>query len=120
MSDQILVSGLRVMAPVGVLEEERARPQPLSIDCALDVDLAVAGASDDLEDTVNYAEVALLADQLARARHHELLESLADEIASGILGLDDRIEGVEVVVTKLRPPIGLDLATVGVRRARRR
>ena len=116
MSDAIVVTGLRVVASVGVLDEERERPQPLIIDCVVDLDLERAGASDSLADTVNYAALVLAADQIARAKHHDLLESLAEEIARAGLDLDARISAVSVSVTKVRPPIGLDVDSVGVRR----
>ncbi len=116
MSDAILVSGLRVVASVGVLDEERTRPQPLIIDCTIDVDLEAAGVSDALIDTVNYAQVVEQAEALVGARHHDLLESLAQEICQAILALDHRISGTTVSITKVRPPIGLDVDSVGVRR----
>ena len=45
-------------------------------------------------------------------------DHLADdyEIGRAVLGVDSRIEAVTVSTTKLRPPIGADVATVGVRR----
>lgn len=116
MSDVIEIRGLRVLASVGVLPEEHARLQPLLLDLDVFVDLARAGASDHLEDTINYAEIVEVAVALIAERHHELLEAIADGIGRAALGLDERIEAVDVTVTKLRPPIGHDVATVGVRR----
>ncbi len=115
-SDRIEIRSIRVVAPVGVLDEERDRRQPITIDIDVEVDLAQAGMSDALDDTVNYAAVVELAVRCTVASHHDLLESLADEIGRGTLGLDAAIQAVEVSVTKLRPPIALDVATVGVRR----
>jgi dihydroneopterin aldolase len=120
VTDTITISGLRVMASVGVLDEERQRIQPLIIDCVLEVDLTAAGASDALNDTINYATVIELAENLALSHHHDLLESLADEIARGSLALDDRIAGIDVAITKVRPPVGQDVHSVGVTRSLRR
>lgn len=119
MGDRIELHGLRVVAVVGVLPEERDRAQPLEIDLDLDVDLAAAGASDSLEDTVDYGAVcdrvaALLADE-----RPQLLERLAERLAAAVLALDERIDGVELAVRKLRPPVAHDLATSGVRVTRR-
>jgi dihydroneopterin aldolase len=115
-ADRIEITSLRIVASVGVLPEEHDRPQPLELSMSVEVDLSAAGASDALADTVNYAEVVDVALAVAGARHHELLESLADGIGRAALGVDDRIEAVSVSVTKLRPPIGADVATVGVLR----
>ena len=114
MSDAIEIRDLRVLASVGVLEEEHARLQPLALDLTVEVDLARAGQSDHLDDTINYAEVIDVAVAVVTSHHHELLESIADEIGRGSLALDPRIHAVGVRVTKLRPPIGADVATVGV------
>ena len=116
MPDRIEVEGLRIVASVGVLPEERERPQPLELELVVEVDLGAAGRSDALADTVNYALLVETAVAVAGRAHHDLLESLADEVGRASLALDGRIEAVEVKVTKLRPPIGLDVATVAVRR----
>ena len=115
-ADRIEIAALRVVASVGVLPEEHDRAQPLEVSLSVEVDLAAAGASDALADTVNYADVIDAALAVVASRHHELLESLAEEIGRAALGVDGRIEAVTVSVIKLRPPIGADVATVGVRR----
>jgi dihydroneopterin aldolase len=115
-----VISDLRVLAPVGVLAEEHGRLQPLSIDCELEVDLTKAGASDALDDTVNYADVAEGAVAIIQARHHELLESLGDEIGRFALSIDARIESATVTIRKLQPPLDLEVAWVGIVRTVRR
>ena len=115
--DRIELRGLHLDAPVGVLESEKEAPQPIRIDIDVSLDLTKPGMSDDLVDTVNYAAIVTLAQNTALAVHHELLESLAQQIASGTLELDLRIVSVDVTVTKLHPPVPEDLATVAVRRS---
>jgi len=120
MSDGLELRGLRVVASVGVLAEEHARPQPLEIDITIELDLGPAGRSDALAETVDYSAMVELASRLATERHHELLESIADGICQAAIDLDPRVEAVDVAVRKLRPPIGLDISTVGVRVRRSR
>jgi dihydroneopterin aldolase len=120
VSDAIELHGLRVVASVGALPEEHQRRQPLEIDLDLVVDLAAAGASDELADTVDYGLVCEQVEALiVGGTHTVLLEALAEKIARRILGLDERIAGVTVAVRKLRPPVP-HLATSGVRISRRR
>ena len=114
--DRLEIRQLRVVAPVGLLDVERASPQPLEIDIDVEVDLSEAGASDDERFMVSYAVVTERAAEIALSSHHDLLESLATEIGTATLSLSTTIEAVEVTVTKLRPPIALDIGTVGVRR----
>lgn len=118
--DRLELRGLLLDAPVGVLESEKLAPQPIRIDLDVVMDFTAPGGSDDLSDTVNYADIVDLAEAVATSHHHELLESIADEIARGTLALDGRIGAVEVTVTKLHPPVLQNLATVAaVRRVDR-
>ena len=112
--DRVLISGLRVLGVHGVLPEEQARAQPFEIDLELAVDLAVAGASDALADTVDYAAVADAAVAVVRDESYRLLERLATRIAE-VCRADGRVTAVVVTVRKLHPPVPLELDHVGVR-----
>ena len=114
MGDRIELRGLRVMAICGVLAEERSRPQPFAFDIDLECDLGPAGRTDDLADTIDYAEVCDRIVRVAVEGRYSLMERLAEVAAESILALDG-VEGVSVLLTKLRPPVGHDLSTAGVR-----
>ncbi|MCX7620914.1 MAG: dihydroneopterin aldolase [Acidimicrobiales bacterium] len=119
MTDMIELRGLRALCFCGALPEEQARPQPLEVDLDLDVDLSVPGATDALEDTVDYAAVATEVERVLTAERFTLLERLAQRIAEVVLS-DERVRGVTVAVRKLRPPVPQQLATIGVRIQRKR
>lgn len=119
MTDRIEIDGLTVLAVVGALPHEREFAQPLRIDLALDVDLRDAGRSDELGDTVDYGELAGRVATAVRESKDVLLERVADRVAEVVVGFD-RVEAVEVVVTKLRPPIPEALASAAVRIRRTR
>jgi dihydroneopterin aldolase len=114
VTDRILVSGLRVLGVHGVLPEERTRAQPFEVDLELTVDVASAGMSDALTDTVSYAEVLDAAAAVVRDESYQLLERLATRIAE-VCRDDDRVTAVVVTVRKLRPPVPHELDHVGVR-----
>ncbi len=114
MTDRIELRGLRVLGICGALPEEKDRPQPLEIDLDLEVDLALAGQTDALADTVSYGALARAAAQVASTERFTLLERLAQRIADEVAA-DSRVESVTVAVRKLRPPVPVDLATAGVR-----
>jgi dihydroneopterin aldolase len=118
--DRIELRGLRVLARVGVLPSEREQDQPLEIDVDLVVDLAAAGASDDLVDTVDYGAVCGAVRAAAAQEHVDLLERLAEVVAEAVLAVDERVIAVDLAVRKLRPPVPHDLATSGVRVVRTR
>lgn len=113
-ADRIELRGLRVSGLVGVLDLEKRQAQPLEIDLDLSVDLAAAGASDDLADTVDYGAVCDAVAATVGERHVDLLEHLTSRVADAVLALDDRVSAVAVTVRKLRPPVPHDLATSGV------
>src|SRR5260370_4371607 len=71
--------GLRVFGHHGVHAEEKANGQ----DFVFDVDLVVGdrGASDRLEDAVDYRAVASTVKELSDSRAYDLLEALATAIA---------------------------------------
>jgi len=118
--DVIELRGLRLAGIVGVLPHERTQAQPLEIDLDVGLDLAPAGASDDLGDTVDYGALCAAAEEVVGATGFALLEALAERLAATVLDHDDRIASVTVSVRKLRPPVAQQLDTSGVRITRQR
>jgi dihydroneopterin aldolase / 2-amino-4-hydroxy-6-hydroxymethyldihydropteridine diphosphokinase len=117
MRDRIDINGLTVTTVVGALPHEREIAQPLRIDLSLHVDLRDAGRSDELGDTVHYGLVTERVAEVVRENKDVLLERLADRIAEIVVGFE-RVEAVDVTVTKLRPPIGEHIETTAVRISR--
>jgi dihydroneopterin aldolase len=115
VSDLIELRGLRCSAVIGVLDEERQRPQPLVFDLDLERPFAKAALNDDISSTTNYSTVLSLAIRVASEGRFLLLETLAHRVAREVLALDPDVSGVTVAVRKLRPPVREDVATVGVR-----
>lgn len=120
VQDRIEVRDLRVMGVHGVLEEERQRAQPFALDLDVDVDVAGAAASDALGDTVDYGALCQRAASVVSGESFRLLEALADRVARAVLDADVRVVGVTVTVRKIRPPIALQVGSVGVKVVRRR
>jgi dihydroneopterin aldolase/2-amino-4-hydroxy-6-hydroxymethyldihydropteridine diphosphokinase len=117
--DRILIDDLRVLALIGALPHEREAKQPLRIDLSIGVDLRDAGRTDELDDTVHYGLVAERVVELAEESKHILLERLAADVADTVLAFD-RVEEVDVTVTKLRPPVPTPLQSTAVRMVRTR
>lgn len=118
--DVIELRGLHLAGVVGVLPQEQDHPQPLELDLDIHLDMAPAGASDDLGDTVDYGALCQAAEAVVTTSRHALLEALAEHLAIDLLATDARIEAVTVAVRKLRPPVAQQLSTSGVRITRRR
>lgn len=99
----------------GALPEEKDRAQPFEVDLDLVADLATAGRTDALGDTVDYGAVAATVARVVGEERHRLLERLATRIADDVLNVDPLITSVTVTVRKLRPPVPVDLASAAVR-----
>ncbi len=120
MTDRIELRGLNVRGNHGVFAHERRDGQDFVIDITVWIDLAVAAASDDLEDTFDYGVLAQRAADIVVGPPRNLIETVAAEIADDVMG-DTRVHAVEVVVHKPQAPIPLPFADVSVvaRRSRR-
>jgi dihydroneopterin aldolase/2-amino-4-hydroxy-6-hydroxymethyldihydropteridine diphosphokinase len=117
--DQIVLQGVSAKGFHGVLDVEKRDGQQFVVDVVMDVDLAPAGASDDLADTVNYAEVAGDVVALIEGEPLDLIETLAERIAGAVLARP-LVEAVEVVVHKPQAPVGHPFTDVQVRVRRER
>jgi dihydroneopterin aldolase len=112
--DRILIAGLRELGIHGVLPEERVRAQPFEVDVELHVDLARAGTSDDLADTVDYGAVCDAVSKVVSSESYQLLERLAQRIAD-VCRTDPRVVGVVIEVRKLEPPVAASVDHIAVR-----
>jgi len=110
----IVIAGLRELGIHGVLPEEQSRPQPFEVDVEMEVDLTKAGASDDLEDTVDYSAVSEAISRVVKSESYYLLERLATRIGE-VCRADDRVKSATVTVRKLHPPVRAMLDHVAVR-----
>ena len=101
MKDVIRLVGLSFYGYHGVTAAEKETGRQFEVDCEIEADLAEAGHSDLLRDTIDYAEVYRLIRETVEGTAYSLLESLAGHLASNIL---DRFPAYRVTlkVRKLR------------------
>ncbi|MCA1193199.1 dihydroneopterin aldolase [Saccharopolyspora sp. 6V] len=120
MADRIALTGLRVRGNHGVFEHEKRDGQEFLVDITVWADLAGAAAADDLAQTLNYGELAQRAADVVAGPSRDLIETVAAEIADGIMA-DHRAHAAEVTIHKPSAPIPLTFAGVAVtiRRSRR-
>ena len=99
MTDQILISGLKVDAVIGHFAWEKKLPRPLIFDLVLHTDLSIAGKSDDLKDTVDYDAVCARVQEITENSDLALLETLAEQICAALLS-EFSISTVELTLHK--------------------
>lgn len=114
----IELAGLELHGFHGVNEDERRDGQTFVFDVRLEVPDGT-GASDRIEDTVDYREVAAIVREVSDGRKFRLLEALAAELAKAML---ERFpaDAVRICVrkpeVKLDPPVEYSAVTVELSR----
>ncbi len=120
--DWIKLEGMVFYGLHGVDPAEKALGQRFTVDVALQRNLRRPGRSDDLHDTVNYAQVYRIVKQVMEGPSKNLIEALAEEIAQRIAESCAGIETIRVRVRKPEVPIKgsvLAAATVEIERVPR-
>ncbi len=120
MPDTISLIGVRAFGRHGVLEAERRDGQDFVVDVSMGLDASVAGASDDVADTVNYAEVAADVVSIVEGEPRNLIETVATDIADTLLARYALTQQVTVTLHKPQAPVGVPFNDVSVTLTRRR
>ena len=114
---RVFVRDLELMASVGVYEMEKRYEQRLVVSLDLWVLDDYDGRSDALGDVLDYAAVVARVRAIVETGHTNLLETLAERIATACLA-DARVE--TVVVRLEKPDIVPGCRNVGIEIVRRR
>ncbi|TML90054.1 MAG: dihydroneopterin aldolase [Actinobacteria bacterium] len=94
------LSGLRIFGRHGVHPEEKEHGQDYLYDVELEV--GERGASDRLDEAVDYEQVAHCVQEVSDARSYDLIEALASAVADELLR---RFSPVRVLVRVRKPGI---------------
>jgi len=115
MTQKIKIVGLRVYGYHGVLEHERQDGQYFIVDATITIDSERANATDDIANTVSYAEIANLISENVRNNPVNLLETLSQRLADEVLfAASPWAKKVKITVSKPDAPIDLYFDTVQV------
>jgi dihydroneopterin aldolase len=109
----IFVEGIRVFAHHGVLPEEKTLGQEFVID--VELELSGVPGTDELSSTVDYALVAQGVAEAAVRNRYDLIETLAAQIASGLLEEHGGVATASVTVRKPEAPMPVPVSLVAAR-----
>ena len=110
----ISLRSMRFHACHGVLPQERIVGNDYEVTVVMTVDISRAMETDDVADTLNYAEAyEVIRNQMALPS--QLLEHVAGRIVKALFQRFENLNAVEVSITKLNPPIGADCDGAEVR-----
>lgn len=113
MESYILLEGLRFYAYHGVAPQETKVGNEYTVSLRLKADITRAIASDDVSDTVNYAEI-YQAVKTEMDVPSKLLEHVAGRIIRRLFNDYPAIEHIDLKLSKRNPPMGADIETAGV------
>ena len=113
MSSKIYLRNVRFHAFHGVLPQERIVGNDYLVNLVLDYDFSSAMQTDELQGTLNYAEVYQKVRE-EMAVPSKLLEHVAGRIAHRLFSDFPEIQKLQLSITKVNPPMGADSDGAGV------
>ena len=113
MSSKIYLRNVRFRAFHGVLPQEGIVGNDYLVNLVLDYDFSFAMKTDDLQGTLNYAEVYQKVRE-EMAVPSKLLEHVAGRIAHRLFSDFPEIQKLQLSITKVNPPMGADSDGAGV------
>ena len=118
--DRLILRDLRFFGHHGVYPEETKRGQPFTATVELEVSLAAAGQADRLDHAIDYCEVQAVVCRVMEGPPRHLIETLAEQVAAGLLAHFPTVAAVSVEIVKPEPPVTFVFAGVAVRIRRER
>lgn len=85
--DKIIIAGLKTNAIIGVYEYEKTKKQPIELDITLLTDLSKSACSDDIDDTLDYANITQQVIAWIDQTKFQLMEKLAVHVAEKLLDI---------------------------------
>jgi len=98
--DNIFIDDIRIPIVIGIYPHERTSLQMVSISLLIGTSTKVAATSDNIADTIDYAEVVERLRGDLQSRQFNLVEKLAEHIASLLIN-DFRSPWVRVSIEKI-------------------
>jgi len=83
--DKVFIKGLHIQTTIGFYQWEKEIKQTLVIDLAMAWDTAKAAVNDELDKTLNYAEISTVIETFANENPVDLLETLAERLAAFLM-----------------------------------
>ena len=113
--DIIFLRDFRLDLIIGIYEWERKVPQTIQIDLEIGLPSSRAGASDKVEDTIDYGMIVERIRESLLEHHFSLVEALAEHIAQ-LIQQGFNAPWVKISVTKLGLIRGVKLVGVTIER----
>jgi len=113
MKNKIQLNGVRFYAYHGVDEQERVVGNHFSVDMEVTVDFSTAMRNDQLDGTINYADLYSVLEVEMR-QSSKLIEYVAGRVIAALLRAYPEIAAVRLKIAKQVPPMSADLKECAV------
>ena len=113
MNTVVFIDEVRFHAFHGVMPQERAVGADFTVSLRVEYDFTKAAASDDLADTISYADLfhVMKREMLIPS---QLLEHVALRIVKAVAARWPKVEKIDIRLRKDNPPMGADCKGAGV------
>ena len=96
----ISIIDLEITCIIGILPDERVKEQTLLLDIYLDVDFGDSNIADDINETIDYTQIAEMATQLGISKKYKLIESFCYDLNNLFLDTFKIIQQSNITVKK--------------------
>ncbi len=114
MKTVLFIDNLEVFANHGLFEEENKLGQKFIFDIECELNYKEAMFSDEMTDSISYADIAEVVVKTATTNTFNLLERLAGEILKNIFTEFTQIENIKLKINKPGAPIKYHFEKCGV------
>mgnify|MGYP002624076647 CR=1 FL=1 len=118
--DKITIKSLTLYAYHGVNPEEKENGQKFILDVTYYLDLSAACQSDNLDDTVSYAQVVKIIRKVFCEQSYDLIERAAQVVCDALFEAFDKIEKIEITLQKPDAPVRAEFDYMAVTLQRER
>jgi dihydroneopterin aldolase len=113
--DIVFIRGLEVRAIIGVRDWERQVKQTVVLNLEMETDVQAAAATDDLDGTLSYSDVADALETFVRNSSFQLIETLAEQAAALVMA-EFGVGWLRLELIKPRPLSGRHVVGVVIER----
>lgn len=115
----ISIKALTVDAIIGIYDHELNQSQPLIFDIDMIADIAAAALTDDIDQALDYATVALRIEAMVKENKKQLLEGLLEDIAATLMREFATISELTLSVRKPQAIANADCAQITLQKTRK-
>ena len=112
-SGYVCLNNVRFHARHGVLPQERLTGGEFVVNLRAKYPLAKAMGSDDVDDTLNYAEIFEIINKEMQ-KPSRLIEHVAGRIGRSVIEAFPQVETLDITIAKTNPPMGGDMDSAAV------